>query len=190
MECWSNEMNSLFDIPSLQYSLTPALLTLAEEFHDIASPVDYSLIPPWLVFVIAFVVLSFLGLVVWWFVQRRKPELPPKAPREIALGELEQIRPEIERMSPYQFSIRVSDILRRYVTQQYGLPAMRQTSIEFLTAAAKAPSFSADDKSLLEDFLNRCDLIKFAKYEATTSDSDLLLEEAIRFVKGGQLATV
>src|SRR5205807_8301826 len=37
---------------------------------------------------------------------------------------------------------------------------------------------------------HRCDLIKFAKYEATTSDSELLLEEAIRFLKGGQLATV
>jgi uncharacterized protein DUF4381 len=163
---------------------------LADEFHDIAPPVDYSLIPPWLVFVIAFVVLSLLGLIVWWLAQRRKPELPPKSPREVALGELEQIRPQIETMSPYQFSIRASDILRRYVTQQYGVPATRQTSIEFLTAAAKAPSFSSDDKSLLEDFLNRCDLIKFAKYEATTSDSELLLEEAIRFVKGGQLAVV
>jgi hypothetical protein len=183
-------MNSLSNLLSLQHSIISTLRVLAEEFHDIASPVDYSLIPPWLVFVIAFVVLSLLGLVVWWFVQRRKPELPPKAPREIALGDLEQIRGEIERMSPYQFSIRVSDILRRYVTQQYGVPATRQTSIEFLTATAKAPSFSTDDKSLLEDFLNRCDLIKFAKYEATTSDSDLLLEEAIRFVKGGQLAAV
>ena len=183
-------MNFYFKQPILHYSTTPVLFVLAEEFHDIAPPVDYSLIPPWLVFVIAFFVLSLLGLVVWWFAKRRKPELPPKAPREIALGDLEQIRPEIERMSAYQFSIRVSDILRRYVTQQYGLPAMRQTSIEFLTAAAKAPSFSADDKSLLEDFLNRCDLIKFAKYEATTSDSELLLDEAIRFVKGGQLATV
>ena len=190
MERWSNEMNSRCNTPLLKYSITPGLLVLAEEFHDIAPPVEYSLIPPWLVFVIAFVVLSLLGLVVWWFAQRRKPELPPKAPREIALGELEQIRAEIERMSPYQFSIRVSDILRRYVAQQYGLPATRQTSIEFLTATAKAPSFSADDKSLLEDFLNRCDLIKFAKYEATTSDSELLLEEAIRFVKGGQLAAV
>src|SRR6476659_5382691 len=183
-------MNSLSNLLSLQHSITSPLRVLAEEFHDIASPVDYSLIPPWLVFVITFVVLSLLGLIVWWFIQRRKPELPPKAPLEIALEELEKIRGEIERMSPYQFSIRVSDILRRYVTQQYGVPATRQTSIEFLTAAAKAPSFSADDKSLLEDFLNRCDLIKFAKYEATTSDSALLLEEAIRFVKGGQLATV
>jgi hypothetical protein len=183
-------MNSRPNTPLLHYSITPVFFLLAEEFHDIAPPVDYSLIPPWLVFVIAFVVLSLLGLVVWWFARRRKPELPPKAPREIALEELEQIRAEIDRTPPYQFSIRISDILRRYVTQQYGLPATRQTSIEFLTAAAKAPSFSADDKSLLEDFLNRCDLIKFAKYEATTSDSELLLEEAVRFVKGGQLAAV
>jgi len=34
---------------------------LAEEFHDIAPPVDYSLLPPWLVFVIVFVALSLLG---------------------------------------------------------------------------------------------------------------------------------
>jgi hypothetical protein len=183
-------MNSFPEKPLVYYSITPALFVLADEFHDIAPPVDYSLIPPWLVFVIAFVVLSLLGLVVWWFAKRPKPGLPPKAPREIALEELEQIRAEIDRISPYQFSIRASDILRRYVSQQYGLPATRQTSIEFLTAAAKAPPFSADDKSLLEDFLNRCDLIKFAKYEATTPDSELLLEEAVRFVKGGQLAAV
>ena len=166
------------------------LLAATEEFHDIAPPVDYSLLPPWLVFVIAFIVLSLVGLVVWWLARRRKSELPPKLPREIALGELAQRRREIGTISPYQFSIRVSDILRRYVTQQYGLPATRQTSIEFLTAAAKAPSFSTDEKSLLEDFLNRCDLIKFARYEATTSDSELLLEEAIRFVKGTQLVVV
>ena len=188
MKCRSDEMNSPSTTPLLYYSITPLLL--ADELHDIAPPVDYSLIPPWLVFVIAFVVLSLLGLVVWWFIRRQKPEPPPKSARDIALGELDQIHCEIEKMPPYQFSIRVSDILRRYVTQQYGLPATRQTSMEFLTAAAKAPSFSSDEKSLLEDFLNRCDLIKFAKYEATVSDSELLLEEAIRFVKGGQLATV
>ena len=66
-------MNSHPKIPILQYSITPVLLVAAEEFHDIAPPVDYSLIPPWLVFVIAFVVLSLLGLIVWWFAKRRKP---------------------------------------------------------------------------------------------------------------------
>ena len=83
-------MNSPSKIPLLHHSITPALLVLAaEEFHDIAPPVDYSLIPPWLVFVIAFVALSLLGLVVWLFARRRKPPVPPKLPREIALEELD-----------------------------------------------------------------------------------------------------
>src|SRR5437867_7539114 len=163
---------------------------LAQEFHDIAPPVDYSLIPPWAIFVATFAGLSLLGLVVWLLARRRKPPEPPKLPREIALQELEQISHEMQRIDSYRFSIRVSDILRRYVTDQYALPVTRQTSVEFLTALAKSSPFSEEEKSLLDDFLNRCDLIKFARYEATASDSRLLLEEATRFVKGGQLATV
>jgi len=161
---------------------------LAQEFHDISPPVDYSLVPPWLVFVAVFLALTLAGAMVWWFLKRRVrvPALT-RSPRELALERLEAARVEIERMNPYQFSIRVSDILRRYVTEQYQLPLTRQTSVEFLTALARRSEFSEDDKSLLTDFLNRCDLIKFARYEATTADSELLLEEAFRFVKGGQL---
>ena len=96
---------------------------------------------------------------------------------------------EAAEMQPYRFSIPVSDVLRRYVTEQFNLPVTRQTSVEFLSALASSSPFSEDEKSLLEDFLNRCDLIKFARYEATVSDSRLLLEEAVRFVRGGQLAT-
>ena len=162
----------------------------AEEFHDIAPPVDYSLIPPWVVFVGAFVGLTLLGLLVWWIAQRRQPPPPPKLPRQRAIEALERMADEIGLMTPYQFSIRVSDILRRYVTEQYAIPLTRQTSIEFLNALRNSASFSEGEKSLLADFLNRCDLIKFARYDATTADSQLLLEEAMRFVKGGELATV
>ena len=125
---------------------------------------------------------------VWWFLKRRaRVPIITRSPRDLALERLEAARVEIERMNPYQFSIRVSDILRRYVTEQYQLPLTRQTSVEFLIALARRSEFSEDDKLLLTDFLNRCDLIKFARYEATTADSELLLEEAFRFVKGGQL---
>lgn len=160
----------------------------AQNFHEIAPPVDYSFAPTWLIFVGSFVVLSLIGLIVWLLKRKGKPALPPKLPREIALEELERISAEIETMNPYQFSIRVSDILRRYVTNQYALPVTRQTSVEFLTTLAKSSPFTPNEKSLLEDFLNRCDLIKFARYEATSADSHLLLEEATRFVKGEQLA--
>ncbi len=161
---------------------------LAQEFHDIAPPVDYSLLPPWLVFCAAFLGLTLIGIIAWLIVRHRaRRPAAIRSPREQALERLERARTEIERLTPYQFSIRVSDILRRYVTDQYQLPVTRQTSVEFLTALADKPEFSEDEKSLLADFLNRCDLIKFARYEATREDSRLLLEEAFRFVKGGQL---
>jgi hypothetical protein len=163
----------------------------AEEFHDIAPPVDYSLIPPWVIFAGLFLALTIFVLVVWLIAKKRKRPQPPQLPRDRALAALEWMQDQIERLNPYQFSIRVSDILRGYVTEQHGLPVTRQTSVEFLNALTEAPQFSSDEKSLLEDFLNRCDLIKFARYEATSADSQLLLEEATRFVKGGQqLATV
>src|SRR4051812_27762653 len=159
----------------------------AEQLHDIAPPVEYSLIPAWVVFCGVFVALLVCGLVGWWIKRRWQRPKPQISVRDRTLIELDRISGEIENISPYQFSIRVSDILRRYVTDQYNVPVTRQTSVEFLAALTKASPFSEDEKSLLEDFLNRCDLIKFARYDATTEDSRLLLEEATRFVQGGKL---
>jgi hypothetical protein len=163
---------------------------LAQGSRDIAPPIDYSLVSSWVIFVVAFVVLSILGLVGWLVLRRRPIPQPPKLPREIALEALGDIERALETMTPYQFSIRVSDILRRYVTEQFALPVTRQTSVEFLSALAKSSPFSGDEKSLLEDFLNRCDLIKFARYNATTEDSRALLIKARRFVKGGEPTVV
>ena len=162
-------------------------LFLAQELHDIAAPVEYSLLPTWVIFAGVFTTLVVLGLLGWLIARWLRRPKPVQTPRDRALGLLERARGEIGDLTPYQFSIRVSDILRRYVTEQYQLPVTQQTSVEFLETLAKTSRFSEADQSLLRDFLNRCDLIKFARYEATTADSELLLEEATRFVRGGQL---
>lgn len=183
-------MNSSANTPSLHYSIAPLAAVAAEEFHDIAPAVDYSLIPPWLIFLGVFVSLTVIGLVVWFIARALRRPSPIQSPRDRALAILERMRLDIAKMDPYRFSIRVSDILRRYVTEQFNLPVTRQTSVEFLAGLRSSSPFSEDEKSLLEDFLNRCDLIKFARYDATSADSQLLLDEAFRFVEGGQLATV
>ncbi|MBA3544748.1 MAG: DUF4381 domain-containing protein [Chthoniobacterales bacterium] len=160
---------------------------LAQEFHDITGPVDYFLLQPWMIFAAVAGTLLLIGLITWLVKRwRNKPVVVP-TPRQRALDLLARIETEIDKLSPYNFSIRVSDILRRYVTEQYQLPVTRQTSVEFLNTLAATSPFSADEQSLLSDFLNRCDLIKFARYDATREDSRLLLNEAERFVKGGVL---
>lgn len=162
-------------------------LVAVSDIHEIAPPVDYSLVPPWVIYAGAALGVAILGLIVWWIRKRAMRPKPIRSARERALDGLNEIEREMETMTPYQFSIAVSDILRGYVTEQYQLPVTRQTSFEFLTMLAQKSPFSDDAKSLLEDFLNRCDLIKFARYDATIHDSQLLLEEAKQFVTGGQL---
>lgn len=158
------------------------------DIHEIAPPVDYSLVPPWVIYGGIILGLVLLGLIGWWLYKRSQRPKQVRSPRERALDELLRVEGEMETLTPYQFSIAVSDILRRYVTEQYQLPVTRQTSVEFLSTLAKSSPFSAEETSLLGDFLNRCDLIKFARYDATIHDSRLLLEEAMQFVKGAQLA--
>ena len=163
------------------------LFFAVEQFHDIAPPVDYSLLKPWVIICVVLAVLALIGFVARLVFRLWQRPIAVPTVRDRALAQLEYTGGEIEKLTPYQFSIRVSDILRGYVTEQFQLPVTRQTSVEFLNAIAAGSLFSPDEKALLEEFLNRCDLIKFARFEATTNDSRLLLEEATHFVKGGHL---
>jgi hypothetical protein len=160
---------------------------LAQEFHDITGPVDYFILKPWMIFCGVAALLLLIGLTTWAIKRWRNRPAVVLTPRQRAIDQLARIETQIDKLTPYQFSIRVSDILRRYVTEQYQLPVTRQTSVEFLNALAAASPFSSEEQSLLSDFLNRCDLIKFARYDATVEDSRLLLDEAKKFVKGGVL---
>jgi hypothetical protein len=80
--------------------------------------------------------------------------------------------------------VRVSDVLRTYVGAQFSLPATSQTSPEFLASIADSPRFSVVDKQLLATFLERCDMLKFARIEAHAEENGELLGAAAAFVQG------
>jgi hypothetical protein len=46
--------------------------------------------------------------------------------------------------------------------------------------------FTAGDRTLLGHFLEKCDLIKFARVQATSADNSDLVESALAFVQGGR----
>ena len=164
---------------------TPAQPELPE-IKDIAPPLDIFPWPTWMVVCATIVALAVLaGIVALIVIKKRNlPKPPPPTPRETALRELEAMRPQVERQPPYEFSIAVSDVLRSYIGAQYRLHAREQTSPEFLAAISRSVKFSENEKGLLAGFLERCDLIKFARIDATNKDSGDLLGNAIAFVEG------
>lgn len=158
------------------------------EIRDIAPPLDVWPYPLWITLLVAVLALLLLGALIWQFVRWRKsrPGAPPPTPRELALGSLEQLRAQVAVLEPYAFSFAVSDVLRAYIGGQFGLHAREQTSVEFLSEISRTGRFSDDDRSLLAKFLVHCDMIKFARIDATSADSAQLLESAIVFVRGGR----
>jgi len=169
---------------------TPAPGTSPDEapIHDITPPLDVFPYPPWVVVLAIFLVLVILGsaiwLIVWWARQRKGP--PPPLPSEVALLQLERLRKYADDMEPYKFSIEVSDVLRTFIGKaKFQLPATTQTSPELLAAISKSPLFGEKDRTLLSRFAEKCDMIKFARIQATGADNVDLVESALAFVKGG-----
>jgi len=160
------------------------------ELAPIAPPVHVFPYPMWMVITAGVVLLLVVAAIVWAILRhiKNRPQPPPPTPRELALAALEKLRGRISELEPHPFSIEVSDVLRLFVTREFRVRATQQTSPEFLAAAAASPRFSEADKALLAAFLEKADLIKFARVQATACDSEQLLEQARRFVEGGVAA--
>ena len=165
---------------------SPAMPPEMPQIKDIAPPVDIFPWPPSYVICAIILLLAAIAGIVGLVAKRMrdKPKPPPPTPREVAIRELESLRPQVERQPPYEFSIAVSEVLRGYIGAHYRLHAREQTSPEFLAAISRSVKFSENEKGLLAGFLERCDLIKFARIDASSQDSGDLLGKAIAFVQG------
>ena len=150
--------------------------------HDIVGPVWFF---PWPVWVVVFVVLGILliiGSIIFGVRSLLARKRPPTA-KERALAALEALRSRVAGADPYEFGVTVSDAIRNYIHEQHGLQATTQTSLEFLETIRINPVFTDNEKAGLAAFLEKTDLLKFARAEAGESEMIGLLETAGRLVR-------
>ncbi len=122
------------------------------------------------------------GYALWRWKQRRRA---PRAllPFEIALQRLEDIRKLLESASAREFSIAVSDIVRQYIEVQFSVTATHRTTEEFLRDLLESTNASlAAHRNLLAEFLNQCDLAKFAGVSLSKPILESLHRSARSFV--------
>jgi hypothetical protein len=123
-----------------------------------------------------------LGVLIWGLRAFLARKTPPTA-KERALAALEALRNSVAGADPYAFGITVSDAIRNYIHDQHGLQATTQTSLEFLEGIRTNPVFSDNEKAGLSVFLEKTDLLKYARAEAGESEMIGLLETAGRLVR-------
>jgi len=124
----------------------------------------------------------------WWW-QRRKRMAGPvrvlQSAHVIALGRLEAMAAsgliEAGRFEP--FYAEVSGVLRHYIEDRFGLRAPEQTTEEFLAELRQTDVLDRETRAELGPFLERCDLIKFARQTATAEQMRKALGLVRRFVE-------
>jgi len=163
------------------FFLAQAASKAPDEIEDIRPPIAGA--PSlWLVIILA--ALLLLAVVAYFLWPNPKPKtVHPPLPREVAKQRLKGARSRIFTYSGYDFSIEVSDILRSFIEQQFGIRAVRQTTIEFLSEASQNPHFDLAHQETLRQFLVACDAIKFARVGVGPAESEFLFEQASAFVE-------
>ena len=156
---------------------------MIEDIRDIRGP-RYGL-PLWVILAslaaAALLALAVYGISRWWR-RRRQPRV--LLPFELALKQLEEIRPLMQPATAREFSIAVSDIVRVYIERRFEVTATHRTTEEFLHDLLQATKPSlVRHRALLADFLQQCDLVKFGGESLSLHSIDSLHASARGFVE-------
>ena len=121
---------------------------------------------------------GLLRLGGWFFCSLRwRQRLPHLFEDRFRLQQALSLVPE-----PREFCISVSDTLRWYLEERFSLRAPERTTEEFLQELQSSDVLSSQQKLSLSDFLQRCDLVKFAKFEPREPELLELHDSALRLV--------
>jgi len=160
------------------------------EIRDLKGPAELSRSYRWLIYpVLALLAVAAAGYLLYRKFFRREKKAaaapPPRPAHEIALEELERIRKAglPERGLVKEYYSRVSDAVRRYLENRFGLRAPERTTEEFLQEMATTSHLNGDQQKLVAEFLEESDLVKFARYGPTEREIAGVFAAAVRLVE-------
>ena len=159
------------------------------DIKDVKPPIDMPM--DWwgiLWVVLAAAVIAAAG---YFFFKYRKPAtiaaapVLPRSAWEIAHDQLEKLS---HKHYPEQgmfkvFYIELSDIVRHYLENRFQIKAPEMTTEEFLNFVKTSPDLRADHKEILKDFLNGCDMVKFAKHVPSVNEAQANFELAKKLIE-------
>ena len=162
------------------------------DIKDIKTPLD----APWkfedfLPYLIALLILALAGLGYYYYRKWKKrreegfvPLRPSVPPGQAALAALRILEDKHlwQQGKVKQYYSEVTEIVRRFIEEQYGVLALESTSDEILAQLLKLPEAQALLKEF-RSFFTTADLVKFAKYIPDPDDHEHELRWAYEIVR-------
>lgn len=178
---------------ALKVSTVPVNADKPEEFYDIKEvwkpPFVLADYYPW---IFGILLALFLICVIGYVIQRirnRKPIIPFKKPEpklpphEQAMKELDEIKQQKlwQQGRNKEYYTLITDTLRRYIVDRFGINAMEMTSGEILDIIRKQQEANSVYESL-KQIMQLSDFVKFAKMNPLPDENDLSLMNAYLFI--------
>src|SRR5258706_1696526 len=162
----------------------PTAAGATNQLRDIKPPVTIPNGWLWAFWAIGVLAVAALIFLAWRYWNKRKnqrlieevnpPHVRARRKLEAALALIGQ---------PREFCILVSDTIRLYLEERFEFHAPERTTEEFLHELKQTDRLTRDQKESLGEFLNRCDLVKFAGYEPGEPELRDLHASALRLVE-------
>ena len=142
----------------------------AEDLRDVKPPVALPSYD-WIWLVVFFIVLTLVSIYFWNKTRQRRSAMIPKpgiilTPWERAYQRLDSLAGgNLLRDGQWEaYYLTLSDIIRRYFEERFEVRAPEMTSEEFLVSLRGFAQLSGAANNVLKEFLDSCDMVKFARY--------------------------
>ncbi|MEE8170843.1 MAG: hypothetical protein V3T70_09870, partial [Phycisphaerae bacterium] len=160
-----------------------------QDFRDIKGPLDWAGRGRWAwLWWAAPMAAALAAAAAMFLIRRRRAALARRIvepPHLWALNRLKRLEDErlIGQGRVQEYYFRLSGVVRQYIERRFHLMAPERTTDEFLVEAQRATVLGEEHKRLLAEFLQACDLVKFARYEPSARESDAAMATARGFVE-------
>lgn len=164
----------------------------AGDIRDIKAPLalprNFRRIIIWSSVGLAFLVLLLTSIYIWRRKRAGKGLLPqkvepPRPAHEIALDQLKALKAStlLAEGNVKEYYIQMSEIIRRYIEGRYFIVALEMTTCELIQNLRNS-EVEPENIQLIQEFLEFCDLIKFAKYSPSDVENDASISKAFELV--------
>ncbi len=163
------------------------------DIMDIKAPIQapFNIWDYWIIIAIAMGVALLIATTIFvysWLTSAEEEKVvePPKPlilPFDKAIKALSIIQEERawDTEKPKQYYIRLTNVIREYLEEEYQIPAMEFTTDETLSAT-KTLKITEAEREDLKQLFTQADLVKFAKAKPTVAEGEMYVKYAHRIL--------